>query len=107
MICQANSDPGLIAAKAGVSAVLVGISILMAVVLLFVGYVDRDEDGVVRWSGRVWTLVGMAIVSGWTSAGCAIWVDPDRLREGQDYWGQAVPIFGIGYFALSLACLLT
>lgn len=85
----------------------IAVSIVIAVLLVLVGYVDRDEAGSIRWSGCIWTLVGMSIVCGWLAAGYVMWADPDRLREGAAYWLIAVPVFGIGYCSLSLACLLT
>lgn len=82
------------------------VSGMIAAILLAAGFADRDQNGVLTWSGRLWLIFAMAIICGWVAAGWAMWGDPDRLREGEDYWTLAVPIFGISHFVVAFACLL-
>jgi hypothetical protein len=89
-----------------VLAMALTMSGIVTALLLAAGYVDRDQNGVLTWSGRLWLLCAMAIVCGWAAAGWAMWGDPDRTREGAEYWTLAVPLFGFGYSVLALACLL-
>jgi uncharacterized membrane protein YadS len=59
-------------------------------------------------AGRLWLAFTLAILLGWLLGGWIIYDDPDRMREGADYWALAVPIFvgGSALLTLPVAYLL-
>ncbi|MDF2629691.1 MAG: hypothetical protein K0R39_3522 [Symbiobacteriaceae bacterium] len=83
---------------------LIGALLFSSVICLLSAFAadqSRGQDGLLTRGGRFWTLFALVILLAWVFAGCWMWSDPDRLREGDDYWVFAVPVFLIGGFVLA------
>ena len=85
---------------------VVFLSLIFSVGIFIFAWRDRDESGKLKLIAEFFVLYFIAIPSSLLLAFWLMWVDPDRVREGNDYWINWFPLSGVFSFIITFIGLL-
>lgn len=85
---------------------VVFLSLIFSVGIFIFAWRDRDESGKLKLIAQFFVLYFIAIPSSLLLAFWLMLVDPDRVREGNDYWINWFPLSGVFSFIITFIGLL-